>query len=455
MQADKEKEIISSTIDLSRTVNDIDYKKNTQTKIQGENTFEDKNDIDDQVVSSMQKLMEEETSVARAFVNQNEYQQESQGKKAPVAASMKTQVIPDISKELEKEKIDEIQKTDDKDKKKLSRNQKIKIAVVAGIAALLIIIAIVTVLLVSNNNRKKSYDFNYKKGMELYDSRDYSLAVPYMEKAAKSKEGSQNTDLLFDLYICYRNTNQKDKALETLQSILNADKYNKKAIQAMAEFYAQEEDSDSLNSLIKNYRGTEAEQYLADYIVKNPAPSKEAGTYNENVKLQFVMDSGCKVYYTLDGSAPTQKSNLYSDIIEIKSGITTIKAVAINSSGIYSDVVELRYEIDYKKPTAPSINPASGSYESGQMISVDYIPDGSRVYYTTDGSVPTKNSKLYTEGFPMPDGNTIVSAIIVDQNGQISDVTRRNYVVSKAKQLTYDEAEKILKTQLQNKGLLK
>lgn len=464
MQTDKEKEISSDTIDLSRTVNDIDYKNNVHIDKDVKN-ISGNNDIDEQVTNSMQKLMEEEISVARAFISQDDRLQGNiKQNTEDTSAVMKTQAIPDLSKELEGSKSGDAEIEDDTEnkttedggKKKLTKNQKIKLGVSIGIAAVLVIIAIIAAVLVNSSNKKKSYEFNYDKAMEFYDSKDYSSAIPYMEKAASTSEGSKNTELLFDLYLCYRNTEQNDKAIETLKNILDVDKYNKKAIQAMASFYVQTKDSAALNSLIQSFMGTEAQQYIEDYIVKSPIPSKEAGTYNDNIKLQFVVDSGCSVYYTLDGSTPTDKSDLYSSIIEIKSGVTTVKAIAMNSMGIYSEVVELKYEVDYKKPDAPSINPVSGNYQSGQLISVDNIPDGGKVYYTIDGSTPTKDSILYTESFKMPEGNTIVSAIIIDQNEQVSDVTRRNYVVSNAgtKQLTYNEAEAELITRLQNKGVI-
>ena len=71
MQTDKEKEISSDTIDLSRTVNDIDYKNNVHIDKDVKN-ISGNNDIDEQVTNSMQKLMEEEISVARAFISQDD-----------------------------------------------------------------------------------------------------------------------------------------------------------------------------------------------------------------------------------------------------------------------------------------------------------------------------------------------------------------------------------------------
>lgn len=455
------------------------------------------NEIDEQMASSIKKLVEEETTVARAFVTINETEDKNNDiKKKEDTATMHTQVIPDLTEELEErrreaakkdtipdttlmdinveykdykqadksmESIKDVAKKaedstesapDSKHKKSLTKKQKLTIGIAAGAVAVVIAIIII-VIVVSNGNKKKSYQYNFDQGMKYYNEQDYSVALPYLEKAADTSKGKNNADLQFDLYLCYRNLNQDDQALNTLTNILSFDKNNEKAIRALASFYMEKKDSSALNELIQKYDGTDAETYLEDYKVSKPVPSVEAGSYNENVKLQFVADSECKVYYTLDSSTPTEKSTLYDDIIEIKAGTTTVKAVSVNSMGVYSDAVELKYEIDYKKPDAPTVSPASGTYESGQMISIDNIPEGSKVYYTTDGSTPTEKSKVYTDTFAMPEGNTIVSAIIIDQNKQVSSITKRNYVVNKAsvKQLTYEEAVAGLKSQLQSRGV--
>ena len=82
--------------------------------------------------------------------------------------------------------------------------------------------------------------------------------------------------------------------------------------------------------------------------------------------------------------------------IEIQSGTTTIKAIAISDIGVCSDVVELEYTVDFKKPSAPTVGPASGTYEEGQTVTIDNIPVGSTAYYTLDGSTPTKNSEEFS-----------------------------------------------------------
>lgn len=74
----------------------------------------------------------------------------------------------------------------------------------------------------------------------------------------------------------------------------------------------------------------------------------------------------------------------------------------MNSIGVYSNIVELVYTVDYKKPSAPSVSPESGTYSQGQQVTVSNIPAGSNAYYTLDGSTPTVNSEMYTEPFDIP-----------------------------------------------------
>ena len=51
------------------------------------------------------------------------------------------------------------------------------------------------------------------------------------------------------------------------------------------------------------------------------------------------------VFYTLDGTEPTEKSNLYSGPITLRPGIYTIKAFFINRYGLKSNTVTGAYKI--------------------------------------------------------------------------------------------------------------
>jgi hypothetical protein len=472
--------------------------------------IDNKDELDDELVKSLERLVEEETSVAKAFVdNQKESSAENTAAKDSQDTDIemgKTKVIPKVTTDMLTKSDDDVQKTGvynvdevrdnirnipvknsdsgvnldvdldvnsdvssdiDSDKHADSdkhvaggtasddKKKKIIIGVSCGIAALLVLIGIITGVVIHNRS-KESYKYNYEKGMESYKNNDYDSAVKYLSKAAKLNEGKKNTDLKYTLYECYKEENNTDKQIETLKDILSYDENNQKSIQELASIYEQKKDGNALNTLIKSYKNKEGYKYLSDYVVENPKPSVEAGTYDDEVKLQFTESSSSTIYYTQDKSEPTEKSTKYNgDTIEIKNGTTTIKAVAVNSIGVYSDVVELQYVVDYKKPSTPTVSPESGTYAEGQQVTISNIPVGSKAYYTLDGSTPTAGSEEYTEPFDIPEGNNVISVIIIDSHNQASSVVKRNYVINKAKTFSYNECLEILKNRLIADSVLK
>lgn len=479
----------------------------------------DKDELDNELIKSMKKLVEEETNVAKAFIDtQNELSDEDD--ELADETMGKTRVIPKVTDDMltkvsdatinisdlnadkklqsnkEQNNIDDTSRVKEYNKVRESepvteynmaeqqdkcsdahmdngnnekddsvqekakkpmdaKKKKMIIAVSCVVAALVVIIGIV-VGVVLNNKNKNSYQYNYDKGMSSYQNKDYDDAIRYLTKAYKLSDGRKNVDLKYTLYQCYAATDNTDMSTEVLKDILSFDENNEKALKALASIYNTKKDGTSLNKLIKDYKNKDGYRYLEDYIVETPKPSVEAGSYDDVIKLQFTENSSSTIYYTTDKTEPDKKSKRYTGTaIEIQSGTTTIKAIAISDIGVCSDVVELEYTVDFKKPSAPTVGPASGTYEEGQTVTIDNIPVGSTAYYTLDGSTPTKNSEEYSEPFTIPTGNNVISVVIIDSHNQSSSVVKRNYVVNKAKTYVYNEALEILKGKLISKGVLK
>ena len=55
----------------------------------------------------------------------------------------------------------------------------------------------------------------------------------------------------------------------------------------------------------------------------------------------------------------------------------------------------------------PTFTPAAGSYISGQTVSIACATEGATIYYTTDGTVPTTESAVYTEAFTVSETTTV------------------------------------------------
>lgn len=77
----------------------------------------------------------------------------------------------------------------------------------------------------------------------------------------------------------------------------------------------------------------------------------------------------------------------------------------------------------------PVASPVSDTYSEDQSVTIA-VKNGSKIYYTTDGTEPTVNSKEYTGKFQVSEGTTIVKFIAVNEYGFVSDVVTEEYVIN-------------------------
>ena len=76
------------------------------------------------------------------------------------------------------------------------------------------------------------------------------------------------------------------------------------------------------------------------------------------------------------------------------------------------------------KPNAPVISPAGGRYSSSQAVTIT-ADAGLTIHYTTDGSVPTRDSAVYTG--PITVGSDMVIQAMAVGDGLASDVVTARY----------------------------
>jgi hypothetical protein len=137
----------------------------------------------------------------------------------------------------------------------------------------------------------------------------------------------------------------------------------------------------------------------AAYVIAPPAAaptfSPPAGTYT-SARTVTIKDTtpGATIYYTADGSPPTTSSTPYSSAIYVGSTQTT-NAIATAPAYSSSPVASAAYAIDPPAP-APTIMPFAGTYYTPQTVTLADMISGATIYYTTDGSIPTTSSTLYT-----------------------------------------------------------
>ncbi len=100
-----------------------------------------------------------------------------------------------------------------------------------------------------------------------------------------------------------------------------------------------------------NKIGVPSEEVTMEYEITLPmagAPivNPSTGQYSEATEIVVTVPDGYRAYYTLDGTTPTESSQLYSKPIEMPVGNTIFSAVLVNSSGKTSDVTKRNYSLE-------------------------------------------------------------------------------------------------------------
>ena len=169
---------------------------------------------------------------------------------------------------------------------------------------------------------------------------------------------------------------------------------------------------------------------FADYQVEGPQFSLKSGSFENAQILQMLSTKGYEIYYTVDGSDPKERGLRYTEPVKLDENnkTYTVKAVCKNEKGVYSEVTEANYKILIPAPDEPIVSPDGGDFGVETSVTIT-VPDGCSAYYTWDGSTPTAASHLYTQPIKVPEGNNILSVVIIDHTTKLSsDVYRGNFI---------------------------
>ncbi len=164
----------------------------------------------------------------------------------------------------------------------------------------------------------------------------------------------------------------------------------------------------------------------------NPKFTPPAGAVLANTVVHIsCTPADAKIYYTTDGTTPTNESTEYND----DNGITiteevTIKAIAYFGEGddeAASGVATAKFPVG-TKPEPPTFSPADGTAVIyGQKVTITGA-SGTKIYCTTNGNDPTTNLLPNNSPYKIAiKGDYTVKAIAVNGNIPASDVASATY----------------------------
>ena len=181
--------------------------------------------------------------------------------------------------------------------------------------------------------------------------------------------------------------------------------------------------------------------------VKDPTAKKSS---DGNTVIVSTETKGADIYYTTDGTTPSRSNGTKytGPIPTTKDGkpVDKIKVIAVKDGMKDSNVIDFDVKNitsdDNKGKIAQVDKPTASLTEDKKSVLLSTKTEGADIYYTTDGTTPSKtNGKRYTGPIQITgtDGKTI-KAVAVKSNMKDSDVME--FDVSALKPGTEDEGDK-------------
>ncbi len=232
----------------------------------------------------------------------------------------------------------------------------------------------------------QSEEYQVNKALQYVGQGRYDEAIACYNRALELE--GDNVELVFNLAEVYLLKNNKVEYEYLLREIVKNENATTEQLDAaygkLIAIYRDRGDYQTINTLLLASDNESLLNNYQSYIARVPEFSVNEGYYTSIQPLKLSAAGTGKIYYTTDGTQPTEASTQYTAPIILENGDYVITAYFVNDRGIASEVVSKEYHIENKEIPPPEINALSGDYYFPMNIEV--ADDEGEVYYTTDGS---------------------------------------------------------------------
>ena len=153
-------------------------------------------------------------------------------------------------------------------------------------------------------------------------------------------------------------------------------------------------------------------------------PSPENYMTGDQIRMEFNED--CYIYFTIDGSEPTENSSRLTEPLLLKEN-TTLKFFAVDLQGNRCETQVAQYLVDNTPPTA-SVLPDPGVHGPPLLVRLEVSDGDSTVYFTLDGSEPDEDSRVYREPIVLLE-DTLIRYFPMDRAGNRGEIREARYVL--------------------------
>ena len=314
--------------------------------------------------------------------------------------------------------------------------------VVMAITVLLIVIAVFSTLAVKKTVMTKKFDRYYTSGEKFFDEKNYEYAKSQFilassnaftrEQKIKAYEKVYEVDGLLGNY--------EQEQIHYLELLIEVDENNAEYYKDLIVLYQNNEMDSQIKALIASAPDNIQDE-LEMFKGTVPSASVEDGTYDKPIEVELTADDDVTIYYTLDGTNPadsTTKKEYKEPISLATEGVYILRAYSVDANKKESKDSSFKYILEFQTVDIPTVELKSGEYASQEKIVVD-VPSGCKVYYTNDGTTPTKKDKLYTKPITMPKENSLFYFVAINDEGISSRVVTRAYNYA-PDTISYDQA---------------
>ena len=159
-------------------------------------------------------------------------------------------------------------------------------------------------------------------------------------------------------------------------------------------------------------------------------------------RVEILNDNpGVEIYYTIDGTNPSNKSLRYTGGIDLKK-YTMVKAICIKGKRKSNIVSQSAWVKTYhvSKSKAPKIIVHD---KKVKILLDEKSPKDTAIYYTTDGSKPSQSSQVYSEPFIVDNTVELIKAMCLEPGLGVKPSDLVEAKVYKIKKVTPPEIKKV------------
>lgn len=142
---------------------------------------------------------------------------------------------------------------------------------------------------------------------------------------------------------------------------------------------------------------------IDDNKVSAPQFNLQSGSYSSDINIVITSPTeGSTIYYTLDGTDPSEFSTEYAEPISISGdgSSSIITAIATHPDKDNSNISSASYTINYLRVSTPNFSPSTVIVNDNHIdVTINCSTSGAAIYYTTNGDDPTILSNKYTDTF--------------------------------------------------------